>query len=381
MKNRADCVVIGGGIVGCAIAYYLAKRGMADVLLVEKDYIASGATGRCGGGVRQQWSTRENVRLAMGSVRIFETLSEELGVDIEWNQGGYLILTSSEEELDQFRENCAMQRELGLEVDTVSPEEAKEILPLLNEDVFVGGTYCPTDAHANPFLVAYGYAKAASSLGVSIATKTRVERIQVEEERVTGVITDRGRVETPVLVNAAGGHSGEIGSMAGLTLPVESYRHEILVTEPLNHLFDTMVISFDHNIYFSQHVSGGIVGGQSNPGEPPGFQTRSGLPFLEQFSEKLVRFIPALESVKVLRQWAGLYNMTPDAQPILGRVDEVEGYYQAVGFSGHGFMLAPRTAELMAELIADRTTSVPALENLHLRRFKGKETRVERSVV
>lgn len=381
MVDRANCVIVGGGIVGCATAYYLAKRGMKEILLLEKDFLASGATGRCGGGVRQQWSTPENVKLAMGSVRIFENLSQDMGMDIEWNQGGYLILTSTDEELEQFRKNVEMQRELGLEVTVVSPREAKEILPILNPDPFLGGTYCPTDGHANPFLVTYAYAKAATSLGVRIVTKTKVEAIDVNQGRVKAVITTGGRVETPAVLNAAGGHSGEIGKMVGLNLPVQSYRHEILVTEPLNPLFDTMVISFDHNIYFSQHRSGGIVGGQSNPGEPPGFEMRSGLPFLEQFSEKLIRFIPALGQVKVLRQWAGLYNVTPDAQPILGGVEAVKGYYQAVGFSGHGFMLAPKTSELMAELVAEGKESLPEIEGLHLRRFKEKEIMVEKSVV
>lgn len=378
MVERGSCVIIGSGVIGCATAYYLAKRGMRDIVLVEKDYLASGATGRCGGGVRQQWSAPDNVRLAMGSVRLFEGLSEELGVDIEWNQGGYLVLTTTQDELDQFGKTCEMQRGLGLDVDLVSPEEAKEIVPVLNTDGILGGTFCPTDGHANPFLVVYGYARAAERLGVRIELRRKVQGIELQGGKVTAVVTDRGRIESPLVVNAAGGHSGEIGKMVGLDLPVESYRHEILATEPLNPLFDTMVISFDMNIYFSQTASGGIVGGQSNPGEPPGFGIGSSLPFLKQFSRKLVRLIPCLEGVKVVRQWAGLYNVTPDAQPILGGADGVEGYYQAIGFSGHGFMLAPKTAELMAELITEGKTSLP-IEGLHMRR--SRERGGERSVV
>jgi len=381
MRRTAEIVIVGGGVVGCAVAYNLAKMGMKDIVLVEKKFLASGSTGRCGGGIRQQWSTAPNVRLAMASVSIFERMEEELGMDVEWYQGGYLIPAYTEDEWKQFQKNVQMQRGEGLDVRVLEPQETQDIVPGLNTEGMLGATYCPKDGDANPFLVTIAYAKRAKDMGVTIETFTEVVGINVEGGRIQGVRTSKGYISTGRVFNAAGGYSGEIGKMVGIDLPVTSYRHEIMVTEPVERFIDPMVISFSRNIYFRQAETGGIIGGQSNPGEPPGTDMSSGLDFAQQFAKKVTWFVPALRDVKVVRQWAGLYNVTPDAQPILGSVDEVEGYFHAIGFSGHGFMIAPKTAELMAELIVYGKTSMP-IDDLHLNRFKeGRIKDTEKSVV
>ncbi len=352
MKPRADCIIVGGGVVGSAIAYYLAKEGLANCVLLEAQYLASGATGRCGGGIRQQWSTEANTRLAIESVRTFATLEDELDADIEFAQGGYLVLAYTDDDVEQFRENVALQRRLGLNVEVLAPADINErVVPQLNTEGLKLATYCPSDGSANPFLTTQAYADAARRLGVTIELFTPVRRIVVEHGKVTGVETDRGRIEAPIVVNAAGSHSVLLARTAGVELPITPYRREILVTEPLEHFLDPMIISFSFGIYFRQTEHGAIIGGYGDPEEPPGFNETSSLKFLITMSRKLAHLMPVLKSVKVIRQWAGLYDITPDAQPILGPVDEVEGFYQANGFSGHGFMIAPKVAMLLAQAI------------------------------
>jgi len=338
--------------VGSAIAYYLAKEGLANCVLLEAQYLASGATGRCGGGIRQQWSTEANTRLAIESVRTFATLEDELDADIEFAQGGYLVLAYTDDDVEQFRENVALQRRLGLNVEVLAPADINErVVPQLNTEGLKLATYCPSDGSANPFLTTQAYADAARRLGVTIELFTPVRRIVVEHGKVTGVETDRGRIEAPIVVNAAGSHSVLLARTAGVELPITPYRREILVTEPLEHFLDPMIISFSFGIYFRQTEHGAIIGGYGDPEEPPGFNETSSLKFLITMSRKLAHLMPVLKSVKVIRQWAGLYDITPDAQPILGPVDEVEGFYQANGFSGHGFMIAPKVAMLLAQAI------------------------------
>jgi len=380
MRDTAEVVVIGGGVVGCAVAYNLAKLGLTDVVVVEKGYLACGATGRCGGGIRQQWSTLPNTRMAMASVRLFEGLEEELGYPTEYTQGGYLILAYTEDEVAQYRQNVAMQRGLGLDVRFLTPAQAHDVVPCLNTAGVLAATHCPTDGKGNPFLITRGYALAAERLGAEVNLHTTVTDIEVAGGKVQAVVTDKGRIATRWVVNAAGGHAAAIGVLVGLDVPVKPYRHEILVTEPIEPLFDPLIISFYHGTYIVQEPHGSILMGQGNPDEPSSYNLRSGLPFARSITRKMVWLIPCLKDVKVVRQWAGLYAMTPDAQPILGPVDDLEGYVQAVGFSGHGFMVAPITGQLVAEFIVRGETSLP-IDGLSMGRFAGELVHREASVV
>mgnify|MGYP000188550849 CR=1 FL=1 len=379
MKKTAECVIIGGGITGCAVAYFLAKKGMKDVVLLEKDFLAAGATGRCGGGIRQQWSTEYNIKLAMESRKIFDEIQTEWGYDIEWQHGGYLCLAYSDEYEKQFRKNVELQRKLGLKVDLLTPDEAKKLVPQLNVEGVKIATFCDTDGHANPFLATNAFANEAKKLGVEINLFTQVTGIEVKNGRIQKVVTTKGTISTPMVVNASGAYGAQIAKMAGLEIPCTPYRHEILVTEPVNPFFPMMIISFDGNFYFRQANSGGIIGGHGTPGEPPGINYSSSFDFIHAFTNKLAKLMPVLGDVKVIRQWSGMYTVTPDAQPILGGVDELAGYYQAVGYSGHGFMVAPMTAKLLSELILGEELSM-SIEGLSLNRFKGTITR-ETSVV
>lgn len=379
--KTADCVIIGGGIIGASIAYELSKKNIKNIVVVEKNTVGSGSTGRCGGGIRAQWSTPENVRLAMASVRRFRELEEELDSNTEYEEGGYLILAHSDAEMNQFRENVLMQKKHGLEVEILTAEETKKIVPLINTEKITGATWCPTDGSINPFLINFAYMKNAVDKGVSLFTRTEVLSVKTGDSKITGVSTTRGDISSPVVVNAAGGYAGFVGSTAGLDLPLTPHRHEILATEQVNRFFRNMIMSFEYNIYFRQVKDGGIVGGQTNPGEKPGTAVNSGIAFLKEMSVKLNHFIPALGNVKILRQWAGLYCMSPDAQPILGGISGLAGYFHACGFSGHGLMLAPRVSVLMANTITDPSFSDPDLERLGIDRFEKGIVAHEKSVV
>ncbi len=371
MKSKAEVVIIGGGITGCGVAYNLAKKGLTDVVLVEKNYLASGATGRCGGGIRQQFTTEWNIKLAMESVKKFEKMNEELGIDIEYEQGGYLIIAVEENEVKEFKKNVKLQNKLGLDSKFISPSEAKEIVPYLNEEDILGATFCQSDGHAYPFRVVEGYAKRAEEMGVEINRFTEVKSIKKENGEIKSVMTNRGEIKTNIVVNAAGGYSREIGKMVGVKMPNKPFRHEILATERYKHILDPMIISFKYGIYFSQQRHGEIVGGIGDPDEPSSYNTKSSLKFVERFTSVLGKILPAFKNLNIVRQWAGFYDVTPDAQPILGYTEGVDTLIQANGYSGHGFMVAPKVTELIAELIVDGKTSLP-IDELNLKRFEGE---------
>jgi len=381
MIKKTDVVIIGGGVNGCSLAYNLAKRGI-DVTLFEKKYLSSGATGACGAGIRQQWSTRENALLAIESVKIFEKLSRELGEDIELRQGGYLIMVHDKEEMKQAEKNVSMQRSLGLKVDILEPDEINDIVPILDVKGInaVGATFCPSDGHANPFKTTFAYANAARKLGAKLYTHTTVNKIRVKDGTVVGVSTDKGFIKTSVVVNAAGVWSRDIARLTGVKLPNVPFRKEIMATERFKLLFEAMVISFKDGIYFSQQKEGQIVGGIPIPGEKSGYKTMPTFAFLQHMAKTLTRYAPVLKHVNMLRHWTGFYDVTPDARPILGETPGIKGFIQCNGFSGHGFMISPMVTKILTEYIVDGRTS-DILEKLSLNRFKGKKIDREMSVV
>lgn len=381
MNGIADVVIIGGGITGTSIAYNLAKKGVKNIVLLEKNFLASGATGRCGAGVRSQWGTKMNCVLARESINYFERINWELEYeeDCEFKQGGYLLLASTEKEVRQFKKNIELQNSLDIPSRFLSPYEAKQVVPFLNTDKILAAAYCHKDGHANPFHVVNAYAKAAERLGVEICKYTEVIGIETKNGRVRKVTTDKGDIYTEKVVNAAEGYSKEIAQMAGLEIPVYSERHQILVTEPVNPALNPMVMSFSMNFYVQQTPHGSFLMGCSHD-EPESYNISSSWDFMEDIASKIVGILPPLKDVHVVRQWAGLYNMTPDRQPILGSHPELEGFYMAVGFSGHGFMLGPMTGLLMSEHILNQKYTID-ISSLDVGRFERGEPVFEPSVV
>jgi sarcosine oxidase, subunit beta len=382
MIKQADVVIIGGGVIGCSIAYNLVKLGVGKVAVIERRYLASGATGRCGAGVRMQWGTETNCLLSRESLRILEHLPEllDIDIDIEFKQGGYLLLAYTDKMVEQFQKNLQLQNSLEIPSQWVTPEEARNIVPYLNIEGLMGATFCAKDGHCNPFNVTAAYAKAARRLGVEIYTYTEVTEVLTEGSKITGVRTTQGDIQTCIVVNAAGGHAKLIGRMVDIELPIYPERHEILVTEPVEPMQGPMVMSFYHNLYCQQSPHGSFIMGIGHPDEPEGFNIRSSWQFLHEMAERVTKILPPLAGLNVVRQWAGLYDMCPDRQPILGEDVRVKGFYTAAGFSGHGFMIAPITGQIMAEMIVGKPTALP-VHMLDVGRFSRGELFVEPSVV
>lgn len=369
MKNEYKVAIIGGGIVGCSIAYHLAKFGESDVVVFEKNYLSSGSTGRCAGGIRQQWSSSNNVILAMRSVSLFEKLSQETGVDIEYKQGGYLVLSYDDQEAAQFEKNVQMQRRLGLDVQIFTPKQVKERYPYIDIDGVKLATFCQTDGHANPHLANFAYARAAQKLNVDIMTHTEVVAVEVLENGFE-LITNRGKVRSQILINAAGPYSKEVAKMVGVDLPTESYRHQIMVTEAVKNFFDPMAISFSGNFYMRQTKHGHFIMGQGDIDEKPGINNNVTYRFKKEMAKKMTKIFPFLANMRIIRHWSGHYNMSPDAQPIIGESPKIADFYYAAGFSGHGFMLAPAVGEAIAQLILYGKAVKVDISELNIDRFE-----------
>ncbi|SHE36794.1 NAD(P)/FAD-dependent oxidoreductase [Desulforamulus putei] len=382
MNRTADYVIVGGGVIGCSIAYNLAKKGAKNIVLIEKKYLTSGATGRCGAGVRMQFGTETNCLLAKNSIEMFEHLEEELDYpgSIEFKQGGYLLLAYTEKMVEQFHKNLGVQHKLGIPSRWVTPEEAKEIVPHLNTQGLLGATFCGKDGHCNPFKTTDAYARAAQHLGVEIMTYTEVTRLLARDGKITGVETSKGIIETPAVVLCAGAYSRDLAATIGIDLPLTPERHQILVTEPVEMMQGPMVMSFYHGLYCQQVPHGSFIMGLGDPNEPKEYNQNSSWQFLHEMAAKATFILPPLANLRVVRQWAGLYDLTPDRQQILGSVPGIEGFHLAAGFSGHGFMIAPMTGKLMAEHILGEETSFP-ISMFDFTRFERGDLYVEPSVV
>jgi sarcosine oxidase, subunit beta len=370
MRDRAEIVIIGGGIMGLSIAYNLARRqGKTDITVIDRSYLCGGASGRNGGGVRAQWSSEANVRLMQESIRICEDFAHEMKINVWFRQGGYLFLARSEEKRRALEQSVRVQNDAGLGTRMLSAAEARRVVPELDVSGIVAASYNPTDGVVFPWPFVWGYAEGARRLGVEIATHTAVTGFRTKGTKIEAVLTDRGEIATETVVNAAGAWSPEIAAMLGVALPNRPHRHEICSTEPLKPWLTPLVADLTDGLYFSQSTRGEIVGGVSNEHVPPGMDMGSSHDFLRLYARSLVRACPLLAGVKVLRQWAGCYDLTPDANPIVGEVDEVERFFQASGFMGHGFMMAPVIGRLMAQHITEGN-SLPMFERWSLRRFK-----------
>jgi sarcosine oxidase subunit beta len=372
-EESADVVVVGAGIMGLAIAYHLGRCGVEKVVVVDKGYLCGGASGRNGGGVRAQWSSETNVRLMQESLRMCRDFASEMKIHTWFRQGGYLFLVRSEERRRQLEASVSVQNACGLSTRMLTPEEAQKVVPELSTDGIVAASYNADDAVVFPWPFVWGFARAAQKLGTRIHTFTEVTGFATRGTTIAGVHVrskDGERtIRTHKVVNACGAWSPEIARMLGVELPNKPHRHEICSSEPLKPWLRPLVADLTDGLYFSQSTRGEIVGGIGQERVPPGLNQDSSFAFLGRYAHALVRACPVLGAVKVLRQWAGCYDITPDANPIVGEVDGVEHFYQASGFMGHGFMMAPIVGKLVAEHVAHETHS-PLFERWSLRRFK-----------
>jgi sarcosine oxidase subunit beta len=335
-------VVVGAGIVGLYTAYHLAVAGAGPVLVVDRGFLSSGASGRNGGGVRQQWETRDTVRLARESVASYRRFGREFGYNLWFRQSGYLFLAETDAELGRLRAVHDLVVSEGLPSRVLGPDGIARLVDGIRANAVVGGTYLSTDGILYPFPAVWGVYEAARSRGVEVALGVEALGVETRDGRVVALTTSRGRIETSAVVNAAGGWSAEFSRRAGLTVPNTPTRHEILATEPMKPFLDPMVVRVSDGLYLSQTMRGEIVGGLSLH---HGSGTTAGMPssprFLKEMSHALVRLIPRLGAIGVLRAWSGFYDDTPDGFPLIGEDPAMKGFFHANGFGGHGFMLAP----------------------------------------
>jgi sarcosine oxidase subunit beta len=339
--------------MGLALAAELARRGVTDVLVLERGYLNAGASGRNGGGVRSQWSTPTFIRLARRSMEICARFAVEMGVNVWFRRGGYLFLAPTRAQLERIERNAALHRREGLRTRIVGRDEALALVPELDGSRFLAGSWNPDDGLVFPWPFLWGYAARAQALGARVRTFTRVTGFEASGRRITAVRTDRGRVACETVVVAAGAWSKQVAALAGVSLPNRPVRHEILATEPLKPWLGPLVSLLGTGLYFSQTQRGEVVGGMGDPDEREGLSQGSTLRFLARFARAATALCPVLGGVQVVRQWAGLYDVTPDNNPILGPAGP-ENFLQLSGFVGHGFMMAPAVAELYADWIAGR---------------------------
>jgi sarcosine oxidase subunit beta len=373
MPDKADVVIIGGGVMGCAIAYNLAKEGLKPVV-IEKSDIGGEASGANGGGVRQSARNLTEMPLAIESIRMYGHLHEELGMDVEYVRQGNLRLCTSEEELETMRKSVASQKTVGLELEMLDRRQVLEINPHVGDKV-VGASYCPTDGHVNPFLVTYAFFLKAKSLGARFHTHEEAREIRLQKGRVTAVITDKNTFETDLVVDAAGIAGRKIANMVGLDIPMRPVFTEALITDPYPPLFRQMIGHAKGLFYGRQTVHGpffwgGFVGTEQ-------FIHRGGKPLFHfigpAISELVIDFFPVLKQVHVIRMWSGLIAQMSDGIPVLGLTQEVPGFVFATGFSGHGFGLAPIIGRLISELIMDCNPSIPISDFCYGRFSKGSD--------
>jgi sarcosine oxidase subunit beta len=356
LPAEAEIAIIGAGVMGLALAYNLALLGQRRVVVLDAHYLAWGASGRNGGGVRQQWSTEMNIRLMQESVELCAGFARELGINVWMRRGGYLFLARTAASRARLEKNVALQNRCDVPTRLITPAEARGIVPELDVEGFQAACYNATDGIVFPWPFVWGYARAAAKRGVAIHTGTPALAIERDDAGFR-VRTPKGTLRAARVVCAAGAWSPEVARLAGVALPDWPVRHEILSTEPLKPFLKPMVSVLESGLYFSQSLRGEIVGGISIPEAPGAHEIRMGssLAFLQTMARAITEVMPLLSSVKVVRQWAGPYDMSPDGNPIVGEAPGAPGFYVCCGFQGHGFMMAPVVARHYARMLVGET--------------------------
>jgi sarcosine oxidase subunit beta len=371
LPHSTGIVVIGGGVMGASTAYHLARRGYRDVVLIERQpFLGTGATGRCAGGIRYQFSTEINIRLSLLSLPMLDRFEDELGQPIGLRRDGYLFLLTNDRDVDTFRHSVALQHSLGVATEWLDGDAVRRRVPQLAADDVIAGAFHGRDGLADPNSVVMGYVNAAKRLGVRVVTETTVTGIDVRDGRIAGVRTNHGAMTCTNVVNAAGPWSAQLSALAGVSLPVTPLRRQILTTTPIPALARDFpfVIDFASGLYFHREGEG-LLTGQANPYEQPGFDETVDLGWELEHMEAAVQRLPLLANAGRMAHWAGLYEMTPDAHPIFGAVPQLAGYYVVTGFSGHGFMHGPAAGLLMSELMLDGHATSLDFTSLDYARF------------
>ena len=374
LPPMAEVVVIGGGVIGVSCAFRLAEAGV-DVLLLERDGLGEGSTAKAAGGIRSSFTSRVNVELGLRGLAEYSTFSETFGTEIDFRRDGYLYLITDPADVPAFGHCAELQREHGVRSHLLDPAEVRDVLPLLEPDGVVAALWSPDDAKATPDAVVQGYARAARARGAQLRTGVEVTGIERDGDTLTGVVTTAGFVRTGAVVCAAGAWSGRVGELAGLDLPVRPFRRQVVFTGPVPGLPESVPLTIEMPSAFYFHREGaGLAMSFCEDDGFPGFGTHyEAGEWLPRLAELAGRRIPAVLDAGIRTAWAGLYEMTPDRNQIIGESVLLSRFFYATGFSGHGFQMGPATGELVRDLYLGRRLAVDIAE-LDVRRFAAAGT-------
>ena len=372
MKGTADAVVIGGGVMGCSILYNLAIKGISDTLLLEMDALGSGSTSRSQAILRMHYSNEVTTRMAWESLRVYQSFEEIVGGPSGYTKTGYALIVDSADRR-ALQDNVAMQQAAGVDTTEMSPEEVMEVAPTLRISGSEACAFEPESGYADTHSVTQSYAAAARGLGASIAIQAPALSIEVSRGRAIAVQTPQGKVSTPTIVVAAGPWSKQVLSKVGIDAPLETVRHQVFVLRRPASLEQGHPIIGDVVNDLSARPDIGdltLVGvGEDEHGDPDGYDQGVDMGMVRGVAERLEQRMPGMSQASFLRGWSGLFTITPDWHPILDKAGHIDGVYLAVGFSGHGFKLAPMVGVTMAELIADGKAASIDISQLSLDRF------------
>lgn len=381
LPERASVVVVGGGVMGVSTAFHLAEAGVPDVLLLDGGALGGGSTCRAAGGVRAMFSDEVNVELGRRSLAAFAEFGTRPGQEIDLHRVGYLFLLDRPVHVQAMTDAVAVQNGLGVPSRMIGPEEARRLSPLISTDGLLAAAWSPTDGHCTPESVVLGYASAARRLGARLVPHCAVTGIDVSDGTVSGVVTPLGTVVTSTVVCVAGAWSRQVAALAGVALPVTPLRRQVVVTEPVPSLPASLPMTIDFATSFYFHGEGrGLLMGMSDPDEQPGFSTERSDAWLPRFAEAVARRAPVLADVGLASGWAGLYEMTPDHNALIGESPDVGRFVYATGFSGHGFLMGPAVGEVVRDLVLGRTPPVDVTA-LSVDRFGAQGLRPEANVV
>lgn len=381
LPSSAAVVVVGGGVIGASTAFHLAEAGVRDVVLLERDGLASGSTSRAAGGVRAQFSDELNIAIALRSLDAFAAFATRPGGEIDLRQVGYLFLLDRAADVAAFERSVALQNSLGVPSRMIDVAEAERLCPLAGTNGVLAATYCPIDGHASPEAVVQGYAVAARAHGAHVETDCALTAIEVDGGEIVAVETARGRIEVSTVVCAAGVWSRPVAAFAGVELPVDPVKRQIWFTGPVSDLPDEIpfTVDFTSGLYF--HRSGpGLLFGMADRNQPPGFDAELDPARLERVSEVAERRVPRLAELGIQGGWTGYYEVTPDHNALIGETPDVSRFLYATGFSGHGFLQGPAVGEIMRDLVLERAPFVDVAP-LSAERFAGTAMRPEYNVI
>lgn len=376
-----DVIIIGAGSVGVPAAMAMAQAGVKVLVLDRFASQGQGSNKAAIGGIRATHSDPAKIRLCLRTLEVVSTWEETYGDDIEWTKGGYTFIAYRKHEEETLKELLAIQRSYGLNIDWYDRDDFLKIVPDVNPNGLLGGTFSPDDGHCSTLLVGHAMYAAAKQAGATFRYNERVTGIVVEKGRVKGVKTGRGEYRADVVLNAAGPWAREIGKLVGLDHPVSPDSHEGGITEPVAHFLGPMVVDIrpapgSANYYFYQLGTGQVVFCITPQPSIPGFDRRETSEFLPMVARRMVDLMPRLKNIRVRRTWRGLYPMTPDGSPLIGWSEEVPGYLMAIGMCGQGFMLGLGLGELLARMVTDTLTPEDH-ETLEIlspqRQFQGQE--------